>query len=260
MSGRIEGKIAIVTGAGSGLGKATADLFAQEGARVAVTDLDPDTAAATADAINAAHPGAALAIRHDVTSPDDWTAVVRRVNDAFGGLDILVNNAGISLHGDIETTDYAQFRKLLNIDLDSVFLGCQTALPAMRDSGNGSIVNISSVAARLANPNTVGYGTAKAGVAYLTKCVALDCAKKGYKIRCNSVHPTYIRTPMAEQFIHDDIDRERMNRIVPLGRICETKDVTYPILFLASDESAMMTGAELVIDGGLSAGYLPRVE
>ena len=260
MAGRIDGKIAIVTGAGSGLGQATAELFAREGARVAVTDLNDDAASETANRINAAHTGAAIALHHDVTSQDDWRDVTNHVDKTFGGLDILVNNAGISLHGDTETTDYAQFQKLINIDLDSVFLGCQAAIPVMRDSGGGSIVNISSVAALLANPNTVGYGTAKAGVAYITKCVALDCAKKGYNIRCNSIHPTYIRTPMAEQFIHSEEDRDRMNRMVPIGRICELDDVTYPILFLASKEAAMMTGAELVVDGGLSAGYMPRIE
>ena len=177
----------------------------------------------------------------------------------FGGLDILVNNAGISLHGDVESTPYSDFQKLMDINLNSVFLGCQEAMKVLKKSGAGSIINISSVAGKMGNPNTIAYGTTKAGVAYMTKCVALDCAQKGYKVRCNSVHPTYIRTPLIDQFLHDDDALERLNKMVPLGRINETEDVTFAILFLASDESAMMTGSELFIDGGLSAGYTPRV-
>ncbi|MAF47645.1 MAG: 3-beta hydroxysteroid dehydrogenase [Rhodospirillaceae bacterium] len=259
MTGRVEGKIALVSGAGSGLGKATAMHLAREGAQIVATDIDASTAEATMAAINGEFQGAAISAAHDVTKQADWTAAVDLAASHFGGINILVNNAGISLHGDVESTDYADFQKLIDIDLNSVFLGCQEAMRVMKASGKGSIINISSVAGIMGNPNTIGYGTAKAGVRYLTKCVALDCAQKGYPVRCNSIHPTYIRTPLIDQFVHDDEALERLSKMVPVGRICETEDVTYAILFLASDESAMMTGSEMVIDGGLSCGYTPRV-
>ncbi|MBT3551207.1 MAG: glucose 1-dehydrogenase [Rhodospirillaceae bacterium] len=259
MSGRVDGKIALISGAGSGLGQATAIHLAREGARIVATDIDGGTAEATAASINGEFQGAAVSAAHDVTSQEQWVSAVDLAASHFGGLDILVNNAGISLHGDVESTPYSDFQKLMDINLNSVFLGCQEAMKVMKSSGAGSIINISSVAGKMGNPNTIAYGTTKAGVAYMTKCVALDCAQKGYKVRCNSIHPTYIRTPLIDQFLHDDEALERLNKMVPLGRINETEDVTFAILFLASDESAMMTGSELFIDGGLSAGYTPRV-
>ena len=259
MSGRVDGKIALISGAGSGLGQATAIHLAREGARIVATDIDGGTAEATAASINGEFQGAAVSAAHDVTSQEQWVSAVDLAASHFGGLDILVNNAGISLHGDVESTPYSDFQKLMDINLNSVFLGCQEAMKVMKSSGAGSIINISSVAGKMGNPNTIAYGTTKAGVDYMTKCVALDCAQKGYKVRCNSIHPTYIRTPLIDQFLHDDEALERLNKMVPLGRINETEDVTFAILFLASDESAMMTGSELFIDGGLSAGYTPRV-
>jgi NAD(P)-dependent dehydrogenase (short-subunit alcohol dehydrogenase family) len=259
MSGRVGGKIALISGAGSGLGQATAIHLAREGARIVATDIDAGTADATAASINGEFQGAAVSAAHDVTKQDQWVSAVDLAASHFGGLDILVNNAGISLHGDVESTAYSDFQKLMDINLNSVFLGCQEAMKVMKKSEAGSIINISSVAGKMGNPNTIAYGTTKAGVAYMTKCVALDCAQKGYKVRCNSIHPTYIRTPLIDQFLHDDGALERLNKMVPLGRINETEDVTFAILFLASDESAMMTGSELFIDGGLSAGYTPRV-
>ncbi len=258
MSGRLEGKLALVSGGGSGLGKATAEHLAEEGARVAVTDIDPATAEATADGINASYQGAAIAMRHDVTDAAAWSRVLGDTRDAFGGLDILVNNAGISIHGNTETMTEDNFKTLLDVNVTSVFLGCQAALPLMAETGRASIVNISSVAGKMGNPNTIGYGTTKAGVAYMTKCVALDCAQKGYDVRANSIHPTFIETPLIEQFLKDEADLQRLHDLVPLGRICQPRDVTYAIVFLASDESAMMTGSEVVIDGGLSCGYTPK--
>ncbi|MDA0241656.1 MAG: SDR family oxidoreductase, partial [Proteobacteria bacterium] len=156
--------------------------------------------------------------------------------------------------------DVQQWDTLMEIDLKSVYLGCHTSVAAMAESGGGSIINISSVAGIMGNPNTLGYGTAKAGVRYLTKSVALDCAAKGYKVRCNSIHPTYIETPLIDQFTKEPGAIERLGKMVPVGRICQTTDVTPAIVFLASDDSQMMTGSEVVIDGGLSCGYSPRVD
>ncbi len=261
MAGRVDEKIALVTGAGSGLGKATAELLADEGATVMVTDLDPATASETAAGIEGDHPGRAFALGHDVTSEEDWQAAMAATEDRFGALHILVNNAGISVGGNIEGTDIETFRRLQDVDLNSVFLGCQKAIPLLRAAGGGSIVNISSTVGIMGNPHTVSYGTAKAGVRHLTKSVALHCARKGYEIRCNSVHPTFVRTPLLDRFTEAFGDREKalesLAKTIPMGRIAEVDDVTYGILYLASDESKLVTGTELVIDGGLCAGYIP---
>jgi len=171
MTGRLEGKTALVTGAGSGLGRATALHLAREGARVAATDLDPATAAETAGLINAEFPGAAISAEHDATNEDHWMTALDAINAAFGGLDILVNNAGISIGGDIESTEFAEWKKLQEIDVDSVFLGCKLALPLLKKNGGGSIINISSTVAIYGNPLTLAYGTAKAAVRHMTKSV-----------------------------------------------------------------------------------------
>ncbi len=260
MAGRVDKKIALVTGAGSGLGRATALLLAREGASVMVTDVNQETARETAAEIEGERSGAALALGHDVTDEAAWQAAMAETEARFGGLHILVNNAGVSVGGDIEKTDLATFRRIQEVDLNSVFLGCQKAIPLLRATGGGSIINISSTVGIMGNPHTVSYGTAKAGVRHLTKSVALHCARKGYHIRCNSVHPTFIRTPLLDRFTEAFGDKEKalesLAATIPLGRIAEPEDVTYGILYLASDESKMVTGTELVIDGGLCAGYI----
>jgi NAD(P)-dependent dehydrogenase (short-subunit alcohol dehydrogenase family) len=264
MSGRVEGKIALITGAGSGLGRASAIHLAREGANVLATDLNEDTAAETAQMINDERQGAAISARHDATVEEDWQSALEQAKDHFGGLHVLLNNAGISIGGDIESTDFATWKKLQEIDVDSVFWGCKLALPLMAASGGGSIINISSTVGILGNPLTLAYGTAKAAVRSLTKSVALHCAKEKYNIRCNSVHPTFIKTPLLQRFadaVGGDKQKayDTLAELIPLGDILETDDVTYGIIYLASDESRMMTGAEFVIDGGLTCGYLPPV-
>lgn len=261
--GRVEGKIALITGGGSGLGRASAIHLAQEGARVVVSDLNEETAAETAASINQIRQGAAISARHDATVEEDWKSVLELTQSKFGGLDVLLNNAGISIGGDIESTEFADWKKLQEIDVDSVFWGCKLAIPYMRDSGGGSIINISSTVGILGNPLTLGYGTAKAAVRSMTKSIALHCARHKYNIRCNSVHPTFIKTPLLDRFT-EAVGREEevyktLADLIPLGEILETKDVTYGIIYLASDESRMMTGAEFVIDGGLTSGYMPPV-
>jgi NAD(P)-dependent dehydrogenase (short-subunit alcohol dehydrogenase family) len=254
--GRVAGKIALVTGAGSGLGRAISELLAREGARVAVTDIDEAAAQQTAGSINGSTPGAAIALNHDVTEAAAWSAALERSVAEFGGLHILVNNAGIAEGGSIEDTDYETWRRVHAIDLDGVFLGCKLALPHIRASGGGSIVNISSIAAIVAGHNMAAYNSAKAAVRHLTKSVALHCAKQGYGIRCNSVHPAFVRTPILDPLVVRFGEQEayaKLGRQIPLGRIGEPEEVAYGVLYLACDESSFMTGAELVLDGGLSA-------
>ena len=254
--GRVAGKIALVTGGGSGLGRAISELLAREGARVAVTDIDEGAAQETAGSINGSTPGAAIVVAHDVTEAAAWSAALERSVAEFGGLHILVNNAGIAEGGSIEDTDYETWRRVHAVDLDGVFLGCKLALPHIHASGGGSIVNISSIAAIVAGHNMAAYNSAKAAVRHLTKSVALHCAKQGYGIRCNSVHPAFVRTPILDPLVARFGAEEayaKLGRQIPLGRIGEPEEVAYGVLYLACDESSFMTGAELVLDGGLSA-------
>ena len=254
--GRVDGKIALVTGGGSGLGRAISELLVREGARVAVTDIDAGAARETVDGLPRERPGAAIAIRHDVTEAADWSAALEAAKAEFAGLHILVNNAGIAEGGSIEDTDLETWRRVHAIDLDGVFLGCKLAIPHIQASGGGSIVNISSVAGIIAGHNMAAYNSAKAAVRHLTKSVALHCAKQGYGIRCNSVHPAFVRTPILDPLVERFGKEEayaKLGRQIPLGRIGEPEEIAYGVLYLASDESRFMTGAELVLDGGLSA-------
>jgi NAD(P)-dependent dehydrogenase (short-subunit alcohol dehydrogenase family) len=266
MTGRVSGKRALITGAASGIGAAAARLLAAEGARVALSDIDLDGARAVADGIG----DAAIAIAHDVTDAESWQAALAVTEAAFGGLDILVNSAGIALVGTVEETSLEDWRRVHAVDLDSVFLGCKYAVPLMArsvvkhggggsagGSAGGSIVNMSSVSGIIAGHNLAAYNSAKAGVRHLSKSVALHCARKRYGIRCNSVHPAFVDTAMLDDIVRPGMSREdgvaRLAAQVPLGRVGTTADIGWAILYLASDESAFMTGAEMVLDGGASA-------
>lgn len=258
MSGRVSGKKALVTGAGRGLGAATARMLAREGATVLLTDIDAASAAEQAAAINAEFGEVAFAAGHDVTSEEDWQAALAIAEDRLGGLSVLVNNAGIAPVGSIESIDFAIWRRAFAINVDGVFLGCRLALPLLRQSQPGSIVNISSISAMIAGPALVAYNASKAAVWMLTKSVALQCAKKGWDIRCNSVHPTFIDTDLLANFELDkstprEATLDKLSMQVPLGRVGEPADVAYGVVYLASDESRYMTGSELKLDGGISA-------
>ena len=251
--GRLAGKLALVTGGASGLGKTTAELFAEHGARVAVSDINSAGAEAVAEEIGRG----AIALTHDVTEEAQWQSVVSEIEQAFGGLNILVNNAGIGALASVEESSLKEWRHVHAVDLDSVFLGCKTALPLMaRTDGTGAIVNVSSIAGIIAGHNMAAYNSAKAAVRHLSKSVALHCARQGYPIRCNSVHPTFMDTPIIDGMAFGG-DREalieKLARQVPLGRIGRPEDVAYAVLYLASDEAGFITGAELKIDGGISA-------
>ena len=257
MPGRVAGKKAFVTGAAQGLGAAIARKLAEEGARVALTDVNADKVHAEADAIHKDHPGQVKAYVQDVRDPARWDAVLQEAAGAMGGLNILVNNAGVGALGSVEDVPFDEWKRVLDIDLDSVFLGCKYALPLMRASGApGSIVNISSIAGLIASHNYAAYNAAKAGVWMLSKSVALHGARMRPQVRCNSVHPTFIKTPILDGLagaLGQEEAYAKLARQVPLGRLGEPDDVAFLVLYLASDESGFVTGAEFKVDGGISA-------
>ena len=253
---RVAGKMAFVTGGASGLGRASALMLAKEGAKVAVSDINTEGAAAVADEINAAYPGQGFAYQLDVTHEENWKAALAAAHEDMGGLNVLLNNAGIGGGTTVEDTDFATWKKVHEVDVDSVFLGCKYAIPLMRDHAPGSIINISSIAGLIAGHNMAAYNAAKAGVWLLSKSVALHCAHRGYNIRSNSIHPTFIDTPILDPMAAGGSREEltaKLARQVPLKTIGDPDDVAYAVVYLASDESKFMTGAELKIDGGISA-------
>ena len=252
--GRLDGKIALITGGGGGIGGATAKRFAAEGARVIVTDLKEADAARTVATI-----GSGEALAHDVTREADWRRVLDHIADTHGRLDILVNNAGILATGNsqnVESTDMAQWRAVQSVNVDGVYLGCQLAVEAMKGNG-GAIVNLSSIAGLIGTPQLFAYGASKGAVRQLTKSVAAYCARAGYGIRCNSVHPGLIDTGMGDAVMaldgaDPDVAREARKKMVPMGEIGTPDHVASCILFLVSDDAAYVTGAELVVDGGFT--------
>lgn len=256
MSGRVAGKRALVTGGAQGLGAAIARKLVEEGARVALTDLNGEGAQRAADALNADHPGSAVAYAHDVADEGQWIDVLARVRADLGGLSVLVNNAGVGALGSVEDETLEGWRRTMAVNADSVFLGCKHALPLLRDSQPASIVNISSIAGLVAGHNYAAYNASKAAVWLLSKSVALHCARGGWDIRCNSVHPSFIDTPILDPIVSRmgaEAGKAKLARQVPLGRLGEPADVAHAVLYLASDESRFVTGSELKLDGGLSA-------
>jgi len=259
VSGRVAGKAALITGAAGGLGQAMAWMLAREGARVAVTDMNLDGARALAEAINADHPGTACAFAHDVTDEAQWVSVVDQAVSAMGGLSILINNAGIG--GEltwVEQDTLENWRRVQAVNVESIMLGCKHAMPHLRASGAASIVNISSVAGLAAAPGMGAYNATKAAVWMYTKTIALEAAKAAWNVRCNSVHPVFIKTPILDPFVamaggDEATAHQKLARGIPLKRIGEPDDVAYCVLYLASDESKFVTGAEFKIDGGMLA-------
>ena len=259
MSGRVAGKTALITGAAGGLGQAMAWMLAREGAKVAVTDMNVDGARALAGAINADHPDAAFAFAHDVTDEAQWAAVIGQAVEAMGGLSILVNNAGVGCDFVWSEQDTLEnWRRVQAVNVESIMLGCKHAMPHLRASGAASIVNISSVAGLAAAPGMGAYNATKAAVWMYTKTIALEAARAGWNVRCNSVHPVFIKTPILDPFVamaggDEATAHQKLARGIPLKRIGEPDDVAYCVLYLASDESKFVTGAEFKIDGGMLA-------
>jgi 3(or 17)beta-hydroxysteroid dehydrogenase len=250
---RLSGKTALVTGGASGIGRATALMMAREGARLAIADRDGEGVMRLARDIGAD----ALPIAMDVTQNPQWATALDRIEKHFGALQVLVHSAGVGGIGTIEDTTPEEWRRVHAVNLDAVFYGTQAALPLMRRHPPGSIVILSSISGIVAARNLAAYNSSKAAVRHLSKSIALHCARQGYGIRCNSVHPTFIDTPMVQGMFASlggaEAAREKLGRQIPLGRIGEPDDVAHAVVYLASDESKLMTGAELVLDGGLSA-------
>lgn len=259
MTGRVEGKVALVTGGASGIGRGCAERLAQEGAFVVVTDLQDDKGRETVAAIEAGG-GKASYLHHDVTDEAAWESVIAETGKRQGRLDILVNNAGIGIGGSVLDMTLADWRKQTAVNLDGVFLGVKHALPLMRQGGGGSIINMSSVAGLKGAPTLAGYCATKGGVRLFTKAVAMECANAKDGVRVNSVHPGIIETPIWLSIVpglnpgsNAPPDLDAMSTMaVPLGVKGYPLDIANGVLWLASEESRYVTGAELVIDGGLS--------
>ena len=255
MAGRVEGKVALITGGASGLGESAALLMAQEGAKVVIADIDETKGRALVARIGKA----AYFIKLDVTSEEQWISAIAEAVKHFGALHVLVNSAGIGLTKTVEEITLEEWRKVHAIDLDGVFLGCKYGVAEIKKHTatlGGSIINISSISGIIAGANMAAYNSAKAGVRLLSKSVALHCAKSGYNIRCNSVHPTFIDTPILDRHrkrFGAEVMAQKFGKQVPIGRLGRPNEVGYGILYLASDESSFTTGSELIIDGGISA-------
>jgi 3(or 17)beta-hydroxysteroid dehydrogenase len=251
--GRLEGKTALLTGAASGIGLQTSIRLAEEGARVMMTDINLEKVRQQAEKIDAN----ATFLKLDITEEEEWISVLDETVKRFDRLDILVNSAGMVLIADVEQITLEDWRKVHAVNLDGTFLGCKHGVRVMKEFGAGSIINLSSVSGMIGGFNLAAYNSSKGAVRMLTKSVALHCARAGYGIRCNSIHPTFIETPMLESMIRDSPDpekaRQTLVRQVPLRRIGKPEDVANMIVYLASDESTFVTGTEMVIDGGVIA-------
>ncbi len=243
---RLQDKVVLVTGAAGGIGRAITAVFAAEGALVAASDLEAPEAGE-----------AALALALDVTDEAAWQSGVAAVVARFGRLDILVNNAGLALAKDLEETSLEEWRQVMAVNLDGAFLGTRAAVAAMRQNGGGAIVNLASIAGIVGAARLAAYTAAKGGLRAFTKAAALHCAERGYGIRVNSLHPGFTETGMLDGIAgalgDTDAVKAKMARRQPLGRLATPEEVARAALYLASDEAAYMTGAELVLDGGFTA-------
>jgi NAD(P)-dependent dehydrogenase (short-subunit alcohol dehydrogenase family) len=261
--GQVEGKVAIVTGGASGIGAACATTLAGEGAKVVVTDLDDADGQAVADKIGNAG-SEAIFLHQDVSLEESWLSIIDATERRFGRLDVMVANAGIGILCKAIEMSLADWRRQIAVNLDGVFLSVKYAVPAMRRAGGGSIIIMSSVAGLRGSAGLAGYCATKGGVRLFAKAVAMECAAAGDGIRINTVHPGVIDTPIwtkisASAGLNVPIDPNEIAKAgVPLGRAGQAQDIANGVLFLASDASSYMTGAELVIDGGMTGGTRPH--
>jgi NAD(P)-dependent dehydrogenase (short-subunit alcohol dehydrogenase family) len=250
---RLEGKVALITGGGSGMGKVASELFAREGARVVLTDVADEAGEAAAAAIG----DAAQYVHADVSNEADADAMVRSAVDRFGRLDVLYNNAGVMLpdDGSVDSTDAAIWDTTLAVNVKGVAFGCKYGIPAMLRTGGGSIINVASFVAWVgAATSQTAYTSSKGAVLAMTREIAVGYARKG--IRCNALCPGPIETPLLMQLLSDEQKRQRRLIHIPMGRLGRAEELANAALFLASDDSSFMTGASLIVDGGLTAAYV----
>ncbi len=249
---RLDGKIAIVTGGASGIGAATARRLGADGARVAIADVDVNKGEALSASINGS-----MFVRLDVTDEDNWIEAIAEVNATIGVINVLVNNAGISPPAPIELATLEHFHKVMSVNVDGVFLGCKHGVLTMKGNGGGSIINLSSIMGVRGSSLLPAYCASKGAVRLLTKATALRCAEERFNIRCNSVHPGAVETPIMDAFIKNEESRQAVidnfTALHPMGRLGLPDEIANGIAFLASDESSFMTGSELHIDGGALA-------
>ncbi|QQZ10083.1 SDR family NAD(P)-dependent oxidoreductase [Heyndrickxia vini] len=248
--GRLNGKVAIITGAASGQGAVEAKLFAKEGAKVVATDINEQALQNVISDIEAAG-GEAIAIKHNVVNEEEWANVITKAVEAFGKIDVLVNNAGIAPSTPLEQTSLDDWHKAMDINMTSVFLGTKLVVPAMRKAGGGSIINISSMAGLVGTGAANAYPASKGAVRIFTKASAVEFSKEN--IRVNSVHPGVIETPMTKDVLANEEWSAGLKAATLIPRWGKSEDVAYGVLYLASDESSFVTGSELVIDGGYTA-------
>ena len=256
MSARLDGKVALITGAGSGMGRAAAELFAGEGARVVIADVVDDAGDTAVDAVRSAG-GEATYVHADVSKWDDCVAMVRAATDTFGGLHVLYNNAGVfpADDGGVLDTPESTWERVMEINLKGVWLGCRAAIPAMLESGGGSIVNVASFVALMgAATAQIAYTASKGGVLSMTRELAVEYARQG--IRANALCPGPIETPLLQELLSDPDRRARRMVHIPMGRLGRAEELAKAALFLASDDASFMTGAALVVDGGITAAYV----
>lgn len=247
MTDRLIGKTALITGAASGIGKACAEKFALEGAHVVVTDIDYKSAQKIAENL----PSKSLGMELDVRKPDHWHYVADEIKTRFGRVDILVNNAGIARTDNPETAPIENLRETNAINVEGVFLGCQTVIPNMAKTGGGSIVNISSIVGMQGFSSLYTYAASKGAIRAMTKSIAMYCQEKAYKIRCNSIHPSGIETPLVQTLAGRKGQEEDIpHGVLPYGVRGHPDDIANTALFLASDESRYITGGEFIIDNG----------
>ena len=260
MAGRVAGKVALVTGGAKGLGEADARALAAEGARVVLTDVDEAVGQAVADDIGAVFKP------QDVTDEARWQTIIGEVKSEFGALHVLVNNAGIVLPDSIESQTYAQYQAQMTVMADGTFLGSKYAIPLMAASGGGSIINMASVVSKLAYSGVVSYAAAKGAIEGMSRSIAAHCLESGYRIRCNSIHPGVINTPMVQNFgaqagdVAVDVPQPPEGPLpAEAGVLGTPRNIADLVVFLASDESAFITAQEFVIDGGMSMLPAPLV-
>ncbi len=250
--GRVQDKVAIITGGASGVGRADAILLAREGAKVILTDVNDKDGAAVEKEITGAG-GTALFVQQDISSEDDWQRVIALAKEKFGGLDILVNNAAILMSGTIEEASYEDWKKIQRVNADGYFLGCKYAYAAMKERGGGSIVNMSSISAIGGVSSFLAYSASKGAVAAMTRSIAAHARFNHHKIRCNAIHPDGIKTPMVYKLPRDPAKQSQVREKDPkqlMARFAEAEDIANVVLFLASDESRMIQGAEVRVDNG----------